>query len=108
MNAEIKARWIAALLSGEYEQAVGALRTADGYCCLGVLCDLHAKETQSRWRGSCYKDQEATLPRAVVKWAGLPSANPEVKIDGENKELAVLNDEEMDFAEIATQAIPQL
>jgi hypothetical protein len=41
MDAELKAKWVAALRSGEYQQTVGTLRLAsDGqiyYCCLGVL-----------------------------------------------------------------------
>ena len=39
-----KAKWIAALTSGEYTQGKGALRTVyqdhSKYCCLGVLCNL--------------------------------------------------------------------
>lgn len=42
MKQEIAARWASALESGAYKQAKGALRTADGFCCLGVLCDLLA------------------------------------------------------------------
>lgn len=33
-------RWIKALLSGEYQQAHGALHRQDGFCCMGVACDL--------------------------------------------------------------------
>lgn len=41
MNPEIKAKWLTALRSGQYEQTTKALhRKADGYCCLGVLCDV--------------------------------------------------------------------
>jgi hypothetical protein len=43
MNQEIKAEWVKALRSGEYEQTRGYLRHDDGYCCLGVLCDLAVK-----------------------------------------------------------------
>lgn len=38
MNQELKAKWVAALRSGEYQQATGALKVLDGYCCLGVFC----------------------------------------------------------------------
>lgn len=35
----LKARWVAALRSGEYEQGRCRLRSHDDhYCCLGVLC----------------------------------------------------------------------
>lgn len=41
MDKTIKAQWIAALRSDEYEQGVGKLRNADNkFCCLGVLCDV--------------------------------------------------------------------
>lgn len=51
MNPEIKAKWIAALRSGEYQQTHGVLeqvvKNSDrgaGFCCLGVLCKLAADE----------------------------------------------------------------
>lgn len=45
MNAELKAKWTAALRSGEYKQTSGCLHdTARGtYCCLGVLCRVIGK-----------------------------------------------------------------
>ena len=59
MNPRIKAEWLDALRSGEYKQANGALHEIDpatgaaSFCCLGVLCDLHRKET--KW-GEWIKD----------------------------------------------------
>lgn len=42
MNPSVKRAWVEALRSGEYPQAQARLydRFADGYCCLGVLCDV--------------------------------------------------------------------
>lgn len=46
IDTDLRDRWIAALESGEYQQADGRLRRAslhgdgDAYCCLGVLCNL--------------------------------------------------------------------
>lgn len=85
MDKRIKARWLRALRSGKYEQGARVLRTSDNkFCCLGVLCDLHAKSTKSKW--SKYKDgaavefeyfgEEGTLPDVVVDWAGLAETNP--------------------------------
>lgn len=37
MPANILAAWLEALRSGRYQQAQGALKKGDGYCCLGVL-----------------------------------------------------------------------
>lgn len=66
MNKAIKARWVAALCSGDYEQGVGHLRLDDRYCCLGVLADIvdpqgwrpdELNPTLSRHRGnSVYPD----------------------------------------------------
>lgn len=55
MKKEWKDKWVAALRSGEYNQGVGALKSkvVDDiytYCCLGVLCDLVAKEQPERFR----------------------------------------------------------
>lgn len=42
MNPSVKRAWVEALRSGEYQQVEGRLydRYRDGYCCLGVLCDV--------------------------------------------------------------------
>jgi hypothetical protein len=44
MNPEVKARWVAALRSGEYLQGTSTLRIGDQFCCLGVLCDIYSAE----------------------------------------------------------------
>lgn len=74
MNPEIKQRWIAALKSGDYNQAFYKLRAGDNFCCLGVLCDLHSKETGNEWiqdSDSYYMGQRVSLPEKVMAWAGL-------------------------------------
>lgn len=41
LDADVKAKWIAALRSGKYRQARKTLRDASGaMCCLGVLCAI--------------------------------------------------------------------
>lgn len=85
MRPEVKEKWIKALKSGDYQKAKGRL-TAGGnqFCCLGVLCDLAAKEGLGRWEVphdeaiqepvfiDVKKERaDAVLPRAVVEWAGL-------------------------------------
>ena len=40
MDAMLKKKWLCALRYGNYEQTKGRLRNDDGFCCLGVLCDL--------------------------------------------------------------------
>ncbi len=53
MNQRIKEMWVKALKSDEYIQGQGALRKVmdgiTGHCCLGVLCDIHSKETGGVW-----------------------------------------------------------
>lgn len=41
LKPEIKQKWIKALRSGEYQQTKGRLKRDDGFCCLGVLCDVY-------------------------------------------------------------------
>lgn len=41
LSPELKAKWVAALRSGTYQQAHGTLKDIEGrMCCLGVACDL--------------------------------------------------------------------
>ena len=40
--------WVDALRSGKYQQARGALKTGDAYCCLGVACDISGLGTWDR------------------------------------------------------------
>ena len=58
MNTQIKQQWVTALRSGEYTQARWNLQTEQGFCCLGVLCDLYAKETGTEWEVSTTEDDE--------------------------------------------------
>jgi len=124
MHTEIQTKWIDALLSGEYEQAKFSLKSEEGFCCLGVLCDLYLKEHNEEWTSPIpAEDQDCAypsnpnvfniegetggLPLKVMRWAGLESSNPIVRQEyrGYNKaSLAVLNDssiEENTFEKIA-------
>jgi hypothetical protein len=115
MNPEIKAKWIAALRSGQYEQARGGLqrylyrdtetgRIDCGFCCLGVLCDLASHQGVCFWYGhdaAVTRDGEVctnadSLPKEVMEWAGLEESDPEVPFpvddEGQVRSLAALND----------------
>ena len=39
--------WLAALRSGRYQQTQGYLQNEEGFCCLGVACDISGL---GRWR----------------------------------------------------------
>ncbi len=129
MNPEIKQQWLQALRSGEYQQARGNLRVDNTFCCLGVLCDLAIKQNvvpawqkeretdyqwyihePREWAGSDNR-QAAVLPKAVVAWAGLPDANPELipteKL-ADRKFLANYNDGRQAFGNLAPHTFTQL
>ncbi len=112
MKAAVKKKWVAALKSGEYKQTRKELRNKDGFCCLGVLCDLYKEETKDgEWSeaeagqffvfkvrngGQC---SATVLPGAVAVWAGFEpfTRNPSTK----NGQLAELNDAGMTFKKVA-------
>ena len=93
MNPEIKAKWVAALRSGEYKQGKRYLKSGDTYCCLGVLCDIAAQEGLGEWTKPVddgYKGREgfvtlkdckySVLPIDIIIWANLTGdGNPEIK-----------------------------
>jgi hypothetical protein len=113
MNPEIKAKWVAALRSGEYKQGRGQLRSEDRFCCLGVLCDLHAKETGGGWTGFSYEGGTGTLSDGVKAWAELDTYNPYVSIGEMREVIAAHNDGDAQvpartFAEIADAIEAQL
>jgi uncharacterized protein YeaC (DUF1315 family) len=131
MNPEIKQKWISALRSGEYEQGDGKLYSGQGYCCLGVLCDLYSKENNLKWefRGDdtiktedeivpsqlqkCdyfyFDDESEFLPESVKEWAELSVKNPQVRVEVEEcegarfyfDEIANLNDAGYTFPQLA-------
>ena len=77
MKADIKAKWVADLRSGKFPQTDSVLRNDEGYCCLGVLCDLYSRETGVEWEprsSNQFSMHSATsvLPDAVRVWADLP------------------------------------
>lgn len=96
MDPEIKAKWIAALRSGEYKQGTGRLYDdlTGRFCCLGVLCEVQNDDFLDRYAPTftySYLDYEHA--------AGL--------LTEQMKHLAIMNDGGMDasrfysFAEIA-------
>lgn len=100
--------WVKALRSGEYKQTRKTLkgrptfgdRTGTGFCCLGVVCDLAAKDGGAQWEPSpygvgkkFYMGEDGNLPRAIGDFLGI---QPWVS------ELVDLNDDKKaSFKEIA-------
>lgn len=123
MKEKVKDLWVEALRSGKYEQTTGFLKKGNGYCCLGVLCDVYAKTQKKKGfqKSSSqlyhlknvynFDNKRAGLPDRVIKWAGI-NANGKIIIS-ENSEiisqnntisyLMMLNDRDgKTFDEIAT------
>lgn len=88
---ENRAKWVAALRSGEYEQGRGRLCRDGKYCCIGVLCHLAGMEFKSR-----------SLPPfecGVNHWCGLSDLAGSM---ADGRELWEINDiDRMNFSEIA-------
>jgi len=92
MNERVAHLWADALDSGEYRQGTGRLRKMDdgeSYCCLGVLCELHRRETKNGEWVHClddswnYRDSSGCwsgeqLTPLVREWAGLHTDSPEI------------------------------
>jgi hypothetical protein len=108
MNQEIKAKWVAALRSGEYKQGQKYLNGAGGFCCLGVLCDLAVKEGLAEWKVCeswgylSVQGYTAVLPMSIAKWAGLPMLDLGPEIGPSGASLAHLNDGGFSFTQIAS------
>lgn len=84
-------KWVEALRSGEFTQTQNYLFDGNGYCCLGVACVLHARETGNEGfilteaefedeNTYMYLGANELLPDEVREWLGLATENG--KYDG--------------------------
>ena len=106
MNQEIKTKWVVALRSGDYKQTKGKLKDANGYCCLGVLCDISRKETGF---GIEHNEAREILGETIRKWSGLTFCSGDrVTIDDIKTSLADHNDDGATFLQIADAIEAQL
>jgi len=99
--------WIEALRSGEYRQTRLALRDGEGFCCLGVACEVAIKAgvplVQAGEDGYSVPGSgiinRAFLPQSVRAWLGLSTGNGRVSA---TQALSTLNDRDRrDFNYIA-------
>jgi hypothetical protein len=76
---ELRREWLDALRSGNYQQCQRQLRHNDGYCCLGVLCDI---SEMGSWKNPdndkefefAYADgltESAILPKPIRELVGI-------------------------------------
>jgi hypothetical protein len=98
MDNSLKSKWVEALRSDEYKQGSGVLRrqgqTKDGYCCLGVLCDI-TDPTQWVERSPLYMWGECRCfppVESMTRW-GISYTQA--------KQLMLMNDNGISFSEIA-------
>lgn len=79
--------WIKALRSGEYKQGRKALKVGDRFCCLGVLCDLAAKDGGPDWErplmdsADFFEGFTEILPGNFRKFMGLEPRHLESLVD---------------------------
>ncbi len=104
MDQVVKTKWLAALRSGNYKQTKKFLRNADGFCCLGVLCDI---VDSGGWRGN----EEREGFTSFEHWDGTTIPHEELLVDSGlgfggdailvAERLAEMNDGGSTFKEIA-------
>src|SRR4051812_29792359 len=97
MDPGLKARWVAALRSGDYRQSSGQLHITEGvdnvagFCCLGVLCEIGVADgvvesaASAAWTnrvayrkagdlmGPDHGWDDAMPSDEIAAWAGVPS-----------------------------------
>jgi hypothetical protein len=104
MKQDIKNKWLVALRSGDYKQTKERLRDDDGYCCLGVLCDIVSDKVGGTWgridevvyEFKLLEDsygQEELPPNGVLRYTELPFDKLDV--------LTEMNDGGKSFCKIA-------
>jgi len=113
MKKRIKKLWIEALRSGQYKQGDGQLRDDDDkFCCLGVLCNLHAQahpwDARQEHDPTSYLSEDSFPSATVLRWAGLTMNNPSIQYKNEETDLATVNDNGASFKRIARLIEAQL
>ncbi|CAB4142522.1 hypothetical protein UFOVP434_16 [uncultured Caudovirales phage] len=81
MKKQYKEKWLTALRSGEYAQTTHTLSNAEGFCCLGVLCDISPKMKLENLAGKERDYSGDTLQDASLKFFGLSSEEQEKLIE---------------------------
>ena len=98
---------LVALRSGEYEQTRSTLQDSNGYCCLGVMCDVYERETGDEIKrdfDDYIKGHSLLHLPKVQQWVGLfdkfGKFGKYISVD--ESSLAMMNDRDgKTFSEIA-------
>lgn len=110
LKPAIKRRWLKALRSGKYKQGTGSLRDGDGFCCLGVLCDVvkNDKALKLNWEGGVWFDNSTTdLGCRVTDHVLAPNQNLD-ELDGDMEALMRRNDGTTDIRRQSFKKIANL
>lgn len=123
IDPTIKTAWVKALRSGDYTQTTENLQDENGFCCLGVLCELAVeagivqRESEPNLFGEISYGpagthphsggwSDAVLPQVVMDWVGFRAGNNLGEFDAPDDfeystALTELNDNGHDFDFIA-------
>lgn len=101
MRKDIAVKWVEALRSGKYNQAPYSLKTDEGYCCLGVLCETTTEHHNWRFHENKLRDSHdlhdfamEILPESLRESFGITS--------NEQDDFTTMNDDMgMSFVQIA-------
>lgn len=110
LREELRAEWVKALRSGEFQQCQGQLSSGGGFCCLGVAAELvhrrfpevlpvaalSSEDGELEWRD--YGPETYCLPPVAQAALGLLDDCGDF---GDGRSLANLNDQGKTFSEIA-------
>lgn len=105
MNKKLKAKWLVALRSGDYQQGKCTLKDREGrYCCYGVLAHILPQAIKEEFRieelpteisidisgfyGKCYN----TLPRKLLDRIGLMAMGEPMHMNDDGKPFSAIAD----------------
>ncbi len=76
MDAKLKADWVAALRSGEYQQNDGCIREGDRLCCIGVGAVVSGRRRDELW---CTEEEASALGLPPLMRAAIIQMNDDEK-----------------------------
>jgi hypothetical protein len=117
-------KWIKALRSGKYKQTTGTLQNKEGYCCLGVACELFIPKNKRQFESDWIEDEDGDEKEVISTFLNgdlpeeqkyAPKWLKDINTDFENRsnlgDLTLLNDNKRwSFKEIAdalVEAFPE-
>lgn len=85
MNKEAK-KWVEVLKTTELKQITGKLKKGDGFCCLGIACELNDPSLWSENKYGVYSDLDSgSLPKFLFNKLRLKNEHGEFDLNDEIK-----------------------